>query len=175
MGVKVRLQPKTKLEKVQPNLKIKLWKDVPRGHFLWIPMTDRLATDVWLRSNYALRAAITAWYNILHLKSSKRVSILAEIQLITSGLYLLPINEENLALKKRRLPEAPLRSILQKEKILLGKTLPGQKKGLKLPNLIFVDEHSTCFTGNYLLHFVSFCLLSSNLYIDKIGTFSPYY
>ncbi|RXG51412.1 hypothetical protein Avbf_11779 [Armadillidium vulgare] len=38
-------------------------------------------------------------------------------KLITSGLYLLPINEEHLALKKRRLPEASLRSIFQKEKI----------------------------------------------------------
>ncbi|KAB7495030.1 hypothetical protein Anas_10390 [Armadillidium nasatum] len=56
--------------------------------------------------------------NILHLKSSsKRVSKLAEIQLLTSGLYLLPINEENLALKKHRLPEASLRPIFQKEKI----------------------------------------------------------
>ncbi|RXG70745.1 hypothetical protein Avbf_02087, partial [Armadillidium vulgare] len=26
--------------------------------------------------------------------------------------------------------------------------------GLKLPNFVFVDEHSTCFTGNYLLHFL---------------------
>ncbi|KAB7501592.1 hypothetical protein Anas_13012 [Armadillidium nasatum] len=26
-------------------------------------------------------------------------------------------------------------------------------KGLKLPNLVFVDEHSTCFTRNCLLHF----------------------
>ncbi|KAB7501866.1 hypothetical protein Anas_13224 [Armadillidium nasatum] len=56
--------------------------------------------------------------NILHLKSSrKRVSKLAETQFITSGLYLLPINEENLALKKHRLPEASLRPIFQKEKI----------------------------------------------------------
>ncbi|RXG59149.1 hypothetical protein Avbf_10876 [Armadillidium vulgare] len=56
--------------------------------------------------------------NILHLKSScKRFSNLAEIKLITSGLYLLPIDEENLALKKHRLPEASLRSIFQKEKI----------------------------------------------------------
>ncbi|RXG58388.1 hypothetical protein Avbf_08955 [Armadillidium vulgare] len=57
--------------------------------------------------------------NILHSKSksSKRVSSLAEIHLITSWLDPLPINEEHLALKKRRLPEASLRSIFQKEKI----------------------------------------------------------
>ncbi|RXG60351.1 hypothetical protein Avbf_16253, partial [Armadillidium vulgare] len=42
---------------------------------------------------------------------------LAEIKFISSGLYLLPINEENLALKKHRLPEASLRPIFQKEKI----------------------------------------------------------
>ncbi|KAB7500525.1 hypothetical protein Anas_13962 [Armadillidium nasatum] len=60
----------------------------------------------------------TTTTNILHLKSSrKRVSRLAEIQLLTSGLYLLPINEENSALKKHRLPEASLRPIFQKEKI----------------------------------------------------------
>ncbi|KAB7500319.1 hypothetical protein Anas_13175, partial [Armadillidium nasatum] len=46
---------------------------------------------------------------------------LAEIQLLTSGLYLLPINEENLALKKHRLPEASLRPIFQKEKIRWAK------------------------------------------------------
>ncbi|KAB7506326.1 hypothetical protein Anas_00598 [Armadillidium nasatum] len=64
---------------------------------------------------------VTKSLNILHLKSSrKRVSRLAEIQLLTSGLYLLPINEENLALKKH--------SCL--------------KLRLKLPNLVFVDEHN---------------------------------
>ncbi|KAB7501490.1 hypothetical protein Anas_14106 [Armadillidium nasatum] len=28
------------------------------------------------------------------------------------------------------------------------------KVGLKLPNLVFVDEHSACFTRNCLLHFL---------------------
>ncbi|KAB7500641.1 hypothetical protein Anas_14745, partial [Armadillidium nasatum] len=54
---------------------------------------------------------------ILHSESSKQVSKLAERKFITSGLYLLLINEENLALKKHRLPEASLRPIFQKEKI----------------------------------------------------------
>ncbi|RXG51717.1 hypothetical protein Avbf_13721, partial [Armadillidium vulgare] len=43
---------------------------------------------------------------------------LAEIKLITSGLYLLPINEENLALKKHRLPEASLRLFSRRRKFL---------------------------------------------------------
>ncbi|RXG52433.1 hypothetical protein Avbf_16908 [Armadillidium vulgare] len=106
-------------------------------------------------------------------------------------LYLFPINEDNLALKKPRLPEAPLRSIFQKEKICWARHCQDKERvsktvssrvtypilwhpfikrsapsthlipfikfsnlGLKLPNLFFVDEHSTCFTGNYLLHFL---------------------
>ncbi|KAB7502905.1 hypothetical protein Anas_10499, partial [Armadillidium nasatum] len=73
--------------------------------------------------------------------------------LITSGLYLFPINEEDLALKKHRLPEASLRHFPEGENSV-GKTLPGHKKGLKLPNLFFDDEHSTCFTRNCLLHFL---------------------
>ncbi|RXG53249.1 Multiple epidermal growth factor-like domains protein 6, partial [Armadillidium vulgare] len=86
--------------------------------------------------------------NILPLKSScKRVSKLAEIKLLTSGLYIFPIDEENLALKKRRLPEASLRPIFQKEKIRRARYCQDIKRvSLKLPNLVFVDEHSACFT-----------------------------
>ncbi|RXG60072.1 hypothetical protein Avbf_17374 [Armadillidium vulgare] len=130
---------------------------------------------------------------ILHSKSksSKRVSKATEIQLFTSWLDLLPIYEEHLALKKHRLPEALLRSIFQKEKILWARHCQDKKRvsktvssrvtypihwhpfikrsapsrhlipfikfsilGLKLPKLIFVDEHSTCFTRNCLLHFL---------------------
>ncbi|RXG57796.1 hypothetical protein Avbf_18743 [Armadillidium vulgare] len=94
--------------------------------------------------------------SILHLKRScKRVSKLAEIKLLTSGLYLLPIDEENLALKKHRLPEASLRPIFQKEKIRWARHCQDIKRvSLKLPNLLLVDEHSACFTRDCLLHFL---------------------
>ncbi|RXG57518.1 hypothetical protein Avbf_17392 [Armadillidium vulgare] len=76
-------------------------------------------SDVRLSLRMRSQIQIKCRVNILHSKSksSKRVSSLAEIHLITSWLNPLPINEEYLALKKRRLHEASLRSIFQKEKI----------------------------------------------------------
>ncbi|RXG56469.1 hypothetical protein Avbf_11560 [Armadillidium vulgare] len=79
---------------------------------------------------------------------------------ITSWLNLLPITEEHLALKKHRLPEAPLRPVFQKEKIRWARHCQDIKRvSLKLPNLVFVDEHSTCLSRNYLLHFIYYEIL----------------
>ncbi|RXG57208.1 hypothetical protein Avbf_14565 [Armadillidium vulgare] len=51
------------------------------------------------------------------IRRSVNESRIGRSTVITSWLYLLPIQEERLALKKHKLPRAPLRPVFRKEKI----------------------------------------------------------